>query len=492
VRRLVLLGLLVALAPWVVIGIVRAATGDDTDDHYFVRAVFDNASTLVQGQDVKIAGAPVGVVQEMEVTDVNKAAVVLRIDNEGFTPFKRDASCTVRLQGLVGEKFVECEPGSSSAEPLGRIEEGDGKGEFLLPVENTSSPVDLDIVNNTMRLPYRQRFSILLNELGTGLAGRGEDLNEVIHRANPALRETDEVLTILARQNRTLARLAEDSDRVLGPLARERESFADWIVQANETGEATAERREDLRRGINRLPAFLRELRLLMADLEGFADQGTPLLRDLGSAAPDLARLIRSQGTLADASRVAFPSLGDALERGRPALVGARPLIRDLGRLGDQLQPVSSDLDELTKSLDVTGAVERINDFNYFTALSTNGFDEVGHYLRAGLANNLCTTYTIFARANCLAKFTNPGAASASSDTLEARNASAPRSEGQGSVAPSGSLLQGLIGPAPSSTRGRERERNLEALRRRDAQGGSPALDGEEPMLDYLLGEEDR
>ena len=102
-------------------------------------------------------------------------------------------------------------------------------------------------MNNIMRLPYRQRFAILLSELGAGFAGRGEDLNEVIHRANPALRETDQVLKILADQNRVLARLARDSDQALGPLARERESFADFIVQANETGEATAERRGDIR-----------------------------------------------------------------------------------------------------------------------------------------------------------------------------------------------------------------------------------------------------
>ena len=65
--------------------------------------------------------------------------------------------------------------------------------------------MDLDLIGDIMRLPYRQRLAILLNELGTGLAGRGGELIEVIHRANPALRETDEVLKILADQNRTLA-----------------------------------------------------------------------------------------------------------------------------------------------------------------------------------------------------------------------------------------------------------------------------------------------
>ena len=207
-------------------------------------------------------------------------------------------------------------------------------------MENTSSPVDLDIVNDILRLPYRQRFAILLNEFGTGLAGRGEELNEVIHRANPALRETDEVLAILADQNRTLARLARDSDQALGPLAREREVFADLIVQANETGQASAERRGDLRRGINLLPEFLRELRPLMADLEGFADQGTPLLRDLEP--PRRARA-SDQGTghALGRRRESFPSLGDALERGRPALLRARPLIHDLGRLGREAAPAS-------------------------------------------------------------------------------------------------------------------------------------------------------
>ena len=263
---------------------------------------------------------------------------------------------------------MECEPGSTDAPPLPKIEEGDGEGERLLPVENTSSPVDLDLINNIMRLPYRERFSILLSEFGTGLAGRGEELNEVIHRANPALRETNEVLKILADQNRDLARLADNSDRVFGPLAREKEAVADFIVKANETGEASAERSDDIRRGIELLPDFLAELEPLMADLEGFADQGTPLLADLGAAAPALGRFIEAQGTIADASRESLPSLGDALEQGRPDLIAARPLIQDLGRLGKQLAPVSVDLDDLTRSLDETGGIQRLTDLLYYAA----------------------------------------------------------------------------------------------------------------------------
>ena len=63
-RRLIYICLFVAIVPWIVIGIVREATDDDTKDHYFVRAIFDNASSIVSGEDVKVAGVPVGVVSE--------------------------------------------------------------------------------------------------------------------------------------------------------------------------------------------------------------------------------------------------------------------------------------------------------------------------------------------------------------------------------------------------------------------------------------------
>jgi ABC-type transporter Mla subunit MlaD len=485
-RRLVYIALFVAIAPWIVIGIVREATDDDTKDHYFVRAIFDNASTLVAGEDVKVAGVPVGVVSEMDVTEENKAAVTLRIDEEAFTPFKQDASCVIRLQGLIGERFVECEPGTTDAEELDTIDEGDGEGEYLLPIESTSSPVDLDLVNNVMRRPYRERFAILLSELGTGLAGRGEELNEVIHRANPALQETEDVVLILARQNRQLARLARDSDEALGPLTRERRRVSNWIVTANETGEASAERREDIRRGINLLPSFLRELRPLMRDLEGFADDATPVVSDLNTAAPALGRLIEAQGELADAGRVSFPSLGDSLERGRPALIRARPLIRNLGRFAKDIKPASADLDSLTKSIDRTGGVERIADLIFYLGLSSNGFDAIGHYLRAGLVTNTCSGYFLEISGGCRSTFFDPDTEPASA-SLEARNAPEPEGDSGGSVAPTGELLSGLLGEGATPEQVRERDRNLGRLRNQ-AQGRSPALPPEEPALEYLLG----
>ena len=146
--------------------------------------------------------------------------------------------------------------------------------------------VDIDLIGNTMREPERERLSLILNELGTGVAGRGKDLNEVIRRANPALQETDKVLEILARQNDQLEQLAVNSDTVLAPLARDRAQVASAIRNSSEVAKATAEKRDALADDIETLPRFLDELEPTMVRLGALADESTPVLTDLGAKRP--------------------------------------------------------------------------------------------------------------------------------------------------------------------------------------------------------------
>jgi phospholipid/cholesterol/gamma-HCH transport system substrate-binding protein len=209
-RRAALILVLLAVAVATVITQVGDSRG--AGGPYLVRAIFDNAAFAVGGEDVRIAGATVGSIQSLSVCTTaqqcsaaspqNQAAVTLAINSGEFTPFHANATCAIRPQSLIGERYVDCEPGSSSAPPLTKITSGPGAGSYLLPVTQTSSPIDSDIVQDIYQEPIRERFGVILNELGTGLAARGSDLNAVIHRANPALGYTDQVLKILARQNR--------------------------------------------------------------------------------------------------------------------------------------------------------------------------------------------------------------------------------------------------------------------------------------------------
>jgi phospholipid/cholesterol/gamma-HCH transport system substrate-binding protein len=182
--------ILLVVAAAVVVAVLALGASNDDDGNgngpYKVRAIFDSAFAVIPGEDVKIAGVEVGQIESLDVTDDKRAAIVLNINKPGFGDWREDATCIIRPQSLIGEKFVECTPtqprGSDEPAPplLKKIEDGPGKGQFLLPVQNTRRSVDLDLINSIYQLPERQRLTIILNELGTGLAGRGADLNEVI------------------------------------------------------------------------------------------------------------------------------------------------------------------------------------------------------------------------------------------------------------------------------------------------------------------------
>jgi phospholipid/cholesterol/gamma-HCH transport system substrate-binding protein len=415
-KRILAIGAVLIVASVLLVIVIG---GGDDGGQYRVRAIFMSAFTVIPGEDVKIAGVKVGKIESLDVTPDHKAAVVLRIDRPGFDDFRTDAECTIRPQSLIGERFVECtptQPRPENAQPapkLRKIEKGPGKGQYLLPVDQTAKPVDLDLVNNTLRLPYRQRLAIILNELGTGLAGRGGDLRQAIINADPALKQTDKVLAILADQNRVLANLARDGDTILAPLARDRAKVADFVSKANTVSQATAERAGALEEDIAKLPAFLRELTPTMEALGGLSDQMTPVLTDLGAAAPSINRVIEELGPFSQAGIPALQSLGAAADVGGPALTKSKPIITDVGQLASSAKPLTNNLAALLTSLKDTGGIERLMDYLFYQVAAINGFDADGHYLRAGLILNACSQYAIASSPDCLATFDNPGSSGA-------------------------------------------------------------------------------
>jgi len=410
-RRILVIGAVVLATA--VVAVLGTGAGDDAKSGgYEIRAIFDNAFTLIEGEDVRISGVNVGKITKLEVTEDNRAAVVMNITEPGFDDFRQDAKCTIRPQSLIGERYVECSmtqprPEGEDAPPaLEKIPEGEpGAGQRLLPVDRTSKPVDPDLINNVMRLPQRQRLAIVLDELGAAVGGRAEDLNETIRRANPALGAVNQVLEILGDQNRVLRALATDSDQILAPLARDRQSVASFIENAGTVSRATAERRVDLERGFERLPRVLEELRPTMRRLGTFSDEFTPVLRDLQAAAPSVNRMFRELGPFSRNAIPAVETLGDAADVGRPALLRSRPIIRDLRQLTEQAAPVASDLAGLATSLRDTGGIERLMDYIFFQGTAINGFDQFGHYLRAGLIVNTCSQYAVEPQSGCSARF---------------------------------------------------------------------------------------
>ena len=239
---------------------------------------------------------------------------------------------------MIAEKFVECTPGSVSSPELDEIQDGDGKGQRLLPVERTSSPVDADLVNNIMRRPFRERFSILIGEFGAGLAGprRGPQRGDPPSQSGAARRPTGCSTSSPDRTACWPTSRATPTRRWRRSRAR-RSGSASWIEQANATGEATAERRADIEASIQKLPGFLRELRPTMADLGAFADQAAPVARDLNIAGRDISRGHRGAGPVLEGLHPGGRRASARRRRsGRPIFIKARPVLEGPARPGGQ------------------------------------------------------------------------------------------------------------------------------------------------------------
>ena len=358
-------GLIAALAlVAIVVAIVLIASGGSGGTNgYVVRAIFDNGSFMVKGEQVRVAGANVGEVESVGVTMPGE------IDSyENGQPAgdprqggDRDEDRRPRLPGLqagrqlhhpaavADRREVRRLPADPAARAghrtrrrrCGRSKSAEpGAGQHLLPLENNSTSVDPDLINDIHTLPYAQRFRLIFNELGAALAGRGSDIAAAVKRANPDLRDADRVLEILSDQRDQLAQLASDSEQILRPLSEQRTHVAGFLANAGAAGQATGERGAELEASLQKFPRFLREFRLDDAQPARASPTRRPRCLDhLDEATPALTEATRHLAPFTSASTVALKALGNAGEASGPIFAEADPVVkkaRNLARIRRQ------------------------------------------------------------------------------------------------------------------------------------------------------------
>ena len=507
-RRLAIGLVLAAIA----VAIVIVATRGGEDDGYVVRAVFDSGGFMVKGELVRVAGADVGEVESVDVTQPGeissyedgrpqavsgKAVIVLKINDPSFQDFRSDASCHIRPQSLIGEKFIDCRPtlprapGSPPPPALKKIPDGQpGEGQYLLPLENNSTSVDPDLINDIQSLPYAQRFRLILNELGASLAGRGEDIREAVKRANPALRDAGRLIGILEEQRRQLAQLASDSEQILGPFSREREHVAGFFSNAGAAGEASSERGDELEESLRKFPEFLRQFRATMRSLGAFSDAASPVFADFDRASPAFAEATRLLTPFSAASTVALKSLGASGEVAGPLLREAVPVIRktrDLARSG--VVP-TNELSRFLVSTQRTKGFDGLVDLIYSGAAANNGFDQYGHFVRSLVTLTACFEYTVTPESQCTSNF-NFGAEASSASFADHYRLLQEKLESQGGGEPSGGTVAGQPPqrrPAPISPAVPAAPTGPGLGESRQLGAGELPLPQQRALLDYLLG----
>ena len=192
---------------------------------YDLKANLPNAAQLVEGFEVRIGGARVGVISTIEPKQSENgstyAQVTMKLD-KGIEPLPTGSKLRVRPRSALGLKYLEIEPGRSSP-----ADEGLRPGS-VIGIEQSQTAVELDEVLNMFDAPARVGSRNSLDGYGGGLAGRGQDLNSAIEAFVPLLRDLEPVArnlsdprTRLDRFFRALGRAAEEA----APVAEEQASL---------------------------------------------------------------------------------------------------------------------------------------------------------------------------------------------------------------------------------------------------------------------------
>jgi virulence factor Mce-like protein len=398
VRKAAAVTVLVVLAAAGVVALRGA--GGSSKGAYRVDVVLDNARGLVPGQLVQVAGGRVGTIKAVDLTPGFKARVEMSVDRR-FAPFKTDATCSIRSQGLIAENYVQCDPGTAKAAAL----KGSGGEPPTVPVERTTQPVGLNDLFQIWATPTRERLGVLLSELGLATAGRGDDLNSIIRRANPALGEARHTLSILQRQHGDLKRAIDASDVVVRQLARVAPTTPALLRHSANVLARTRSRSRELAGTVQRLPALLTQARPALDALDSVASSGTPLLAQLERSAPELTSLSTDAAQLARTARPAVAALGPVLTNGAGTLQRAAPLSGILAQYAKESLPSAQLSGKLWTNLQQQAFTENLLRFFYNSAAATARYDSTSHILPAHITLNACVPYAATPVPGCSANY---------------------------------------------------------------------------------------
>ncbi len=383
---------LVTLAALVLVAAAAAVVllGPDGDVRYRVRLA--DASQLVRGNEVRVAGRTVGSVESVELSGDGRAEVTFDV-RPPVAPLRAGARVTVRAASLTGvaNRYLAITPGPSTAL---RLPEGS-----TLASTAATPVVELDAVVSTFDPASREGLRQVLRGLDRQLDGRGEEANLAAANLDPALQAVRRLSEDLNADGTALRRFVANSAALVQAVGSRRDALAGSVDHAAQALEAVGAEDEALRRALAAAPGALRsttsglaELRRSLPDLEAVlaeADRAagdlTPFLRELrptltasrpvlADLAPaiagpggDLTDLLRRAPRLAAASRRASPATSVALADATPIVTFARPYAPDLAGL-------LRDVGQASAAYDANGHYARIQPvFNAFAPAGEGG-----------------------------------------------------------------------------------------------------------------------
>jgi phospholipid/cholesterol/gamma-HCH transport system substrate-binding protein len=304
---------------------------------YEVTAEFQNASQLVPGSQVVVAGVPTGSVKDIALGDHGQALVTFSVDSP-YAPIREGTTATIRsysLSGIANRQIQLDLPAPSQAGP--ELPSGS-----TLPISQTTSEVDLDQLFNTLNARTIANFKHVIQGFELSYEGVAKQANTGYRYLNPFLSTSRQVFGELTRDTPALERLIVDTSHLSGALAQKSSDISLLIHNANLMMGAIASQSQSLESALVRFPDFMRQsnttfvnLRATLDDLTPLVNASKPVAEKLGpffhtfrraahDAVPtitDLQKTIRrpgSQNDLVELTRDARPLAKAAIGTGSP------------------------------------------------------------------------------------------------------------------------------------------------------------------------------
>jgi virulence factor Mce-like protein len=162
---------------------------------YDLNAELPSGAKLVRGNEVRVGGFRVGVVDDLRPKTITShgrartvALVKLKLDKT-VQPLATDTRVQVRPRSALGLKYVQLTPGHSKQ----TYAAGD-----TMPLRFASQPLELENVFSMFDKRTRPAIKQATEGFGNAFAGRGSSINVAIQELNPFLRYLEPVARNLA------------------------------------------------------------------------------------------------------------------------------------------------------------------------------------------------------------------------------------------------------------------------------------------------------
>ncbi|MBO0867640.1 MAG: MCE family protein [Micromonosporaceae bacterium] len=238
------------------------------------RAAFRDASGLVPGNEVRVAGVKVGSVTGVDLVQSGGSTYVrvsFRV-TDGDVRLGRDTEATIRIKTVLGQKYLGLAPAgpdrlrpgeqiplSHTASPLDVVQAVNGLADTLQQIDTDQLAQAFRALTRTFANTSTSVSTSLqgLAKLSTSVASRDAELRELLSHAH-------DVAGVLAARDDQLRRLVADGDLLLAEVSARRDAIHQLLVTTDDLAtQLTGLVREDRTRLAGALAQLQRVLDVL-------------------------------------------------------------------------------------------------------------------------------------------------------------------------------------------------------------------------------------